>query len=236
MFPRRCNYCYCGLMPQSQTRCIKVSPCRGRRHAVTVAGLRAWNSLPASLRDTVTFTASESCCRAVTMFIFLLRGAYKYSYLLTYMLSTQQSVTSAGNILSRLTPWNHTLDAVDKLSICWRMFEEIKSSPELLQKFLITAILTEQCAAKSRTEATVVHPDIPFKCIRVRQRLKQTSCGTVFNCLAEKTLRDITAKAKITYHNRFLRRNGKLPSCHLKLLDNSNVRTWVTILPAKIKH
>jgi len=144
MFPRRCNYCYCGLMPQSQTRCIKVSPCRGRRHAVTVAGLRAWNSLPASLRDTVTFTASESCCRAVTMFIFLLSGAYKYSYLLTYMLSTQQSVTSAGNILSRLTPWNHTLDAVDKLSICWRMFEEIKSSPELLQKFLITAILTEQ--------------------------------------------------------------------------------------------
>ena len=158
------------------------------------------DSLADSLADALTFCVFPSANDANIIF-------YVSGYM-ALSVTDQPSVIIAGNICSRLTPWNHLtlltnlsilsifLDAVNRGGLqkptdftfllavhCWRVFEELKSTPELTQKFM-TATTQRALFCKIMDRAccmeTFGHSPIDSNVyVRRRSRPKQTARGTV---------------------------------------------------------
>jgi len=84
---------------------------------------------------------------------------------------------------------------------CWRVFEEIKSSPDLLQKFLTaTAHRALFCKVMDRACCiqTFGHMPIDSNVCVAGHDLNRLLVERFFNCVAKNLVKDITAKANAT--------------------------------------
>jgi len=84
---------------------------------------------------------------------------------------------------------------------CWRVFKEIKSSPDLLQKFLTaTAHRALFCEVMDRACCiqTFGHMPIDSNVCVAGHDLNSLLVQRFFNCVAKNLLKDITAKANVT--------------------------------------
>jgi len=89
---------------------------------------------------------------------------------------------------------------------CWRVFEETKSSPDLLKKFLTaTTHRTLFCKVIYRACCieTFGHVPIDSSVCVAGHDLNRLLVERFFNCVAKKVVKDITAKANPTSQEHF---------------------------------